>query len=206
MKNAACIRLQWQIGWTVDPAQAPARFVSATVPGAVQLDWARAEGWPPYWYADNFRHYDWMAEKFRVYRTTLPRVKLAVEERLFFVSHGVDYACEVRINGAPCHGRAGMHTPFEIELTADAATGGTLEVVVFPAPPGEAQPLTQHLPRTDCKPPVAYVAGHGRVRLVMREEGWGGGNCPVTQADPPTTFEINGRRIFAKGANGHIGF
>ena len=309
--------LNWQVGWTNNLAQTPTRFVPATVPGAVQLDWARAEDWPPYWYADNFKQYAWMADKFWIYRATLPRVPLAADERLYFVARGVDYECEVRVNGTPRHRQAGMHTPFEIDLTADAATGGTLEVVIFPAPPGEAQPLVARLPRTDCKPPVAYgwdfqprliplgiwdetdlvvrpvahlqraelfytlapdfsaadlqleadVAGQGRVRwqladdagnvvvradntftarldrprlwwpngegepvlyrlqvellddrdqvrdtkqsrvgfrqvrLVMLENGWDGGPPPGTQAAPPTTFEINGRRIFAKGSN-----
>ena len=311
------LELNWQVGWTADPSQPPTRFVPATVPGAVQLDWARAEGWPPYWQGENFRQYDWLADQFWIYRTTLPNRPLAADERLFLVSHGVDYECEVRVNGQPRHRQAGMHTPFEIDLTADAAKGGTLEVVIFPAPPGEAQPLTEHRPRTDCKPPVAYgwdfqprliplgiwdetklevrpaaylrraelfytlapdfsaaelrleaeIAGHGRVRwqlaeasgtvvvhadnsvtarldrpnlwwpngegepvlyrlqvellddrgrvldthhsrvgfrqvrLVMLETGWNGGSPPVTQAEPPTTFEINGRRIFAKGSN-----
>ena len=317
MKNTAPPRLDWQVGWTSDLSQPPARLVPAAVPGAVQLDWARAEGWEPHWVADNFRQYDWMAEKFWIYRTTLPRVVLTAGERLFLVSHGVDYACEVRVNGAMRHSQAGMHTPFEVELTAEAAAGGTLEVVIFPAPPGEAQPLKEHRPRTDCKPPVAYgwdfqprliplgiwdetglevrpashlrraelmytlapdfsaadlrleadVAGQGqlrwqltddqgavvvqskgpgsvrlasprlwwpngegepvlyrlqvellddrgqvldsrqsrvgfrRVRLVKPEDSWGGGGFPVTQAEPPTTFEVNGRRIFVKGSN-----
>jgi beta-mannosidase len=71
------------------------------------------------------------------------------------VSRGVDYECEVRINGKARHHQAGMHTPFEMDLTAEAK-GGTLEVVVFPAPFGESQPLIERRPRADCKPPVAY--------------------------------------------------
>ena len=313
----AITMLDWQVGWAADPGESPGRFVAATVPGAVQLDWARAEGWPPYWYADQFRQYAWMAEQYWIYRTTLPRVLLAPGERLFFVSHGVDYECEVRLNGKPCHRQAGMHTPFEIDLTPVAATGGLLEVVISPAPRGKGQPLVEHWPRTDCKPPVSYgwdfhphliplgiwdetclevrpasqlrraeliytlapdfsaaelrleveATGQGRVRwqltddtgtvvvqadntcrarldqprlwwpngegepvlyqllvewldeqgrvqgtkqsrvgfrrvrLVMREDGWRDGNLPVTQVDPPTTFEINGRQIFAKGSN-----
>ena len=91
--------LDWQVGWTVDPSQPPARFVPATVPGAVQLDWARAEGWAPYWFGENFRQYDWMADRFWIYRATFPSRPLAADERLYFVSHGVDYECEVRVNG-----------------------------------------------------------------------------------------------------------
>lgn len=309
--------LTWQVGFTADPSRSPQRFIPANVPGAVQLDWAAAEGWPPHWYADNFHQYAWMADTYWIYRADLPRVPLAADQRLFLVSRGVDYQCEVRINGTPRHSQTGMHTPFELDLTAEAATGGKLEIVIFPAPQGESQPLVTKEPRTDCKPPVAYgwdfhprliplgiwdethlevrpashlrtaelfytlatdfssvdlrlqadIAGQGqvrwqltddagkvvvranntftarlgqprlwwpngqgepvlyhlqvelldnhgrvldikqsrigfrRVRLVMLEDGWGGGPMPVTQAPPPTTFEINGRRIFAKGSN-----
>lgn len=312
--------LTWQTGFTRHPDQSPERFVPAQVPGAVQLDWACAEGWPPHWVADNYKQYAWMADVFWVYRAALPRFSLDPGSRLFFVSTGVDYECEVRIDGVVRHRQAGMHRPFEIDLTGVAATGGTLEIVIHPAPDGESQPLVERRPRTDCKPPVAYgwdfhprliplglwdeawlevrpvahlrraelfytlapdfssvdlrieadVAGQGRVRwqllnengdavlqvedaltarlerprlwwpngqgeptlyrwrvelidwdgqtievresrvgfrrvrLVMWEDShaaWSGGPMPVTQATPPVTFEINGRRIFAKGSN-----
>ena len=100
--------LDWQVGWTDEPARTPVRFVAATVPGAVQLDWARAEGWGPYWYADNYLQYTWMADRYWIYRCRLPRMTLAAGERLFFVSCGVDYECEVRLNGRPCHRQAGI--------------------------------------------------------------------------------------------------
>lgn len=306
--------LNWSVGFTRDPAVAPARWVPAQVPGAVQLDWARAEQWPPHWAADNFRQYAWMAEVYWLYRTELPRPTLTADQQLWLVAQGVDYECEVRVNGAVRHRQAGTHTPFELDLTGDL--GGTLEILILPAPPGEQQPLRKHEPVAHCKPPVAYgwdwhprliplgiwdearlevrprrhwrraelfyelapdlasadlrldlqPAGHKfrwelrdpagqvvlredrqltarldrpqvwwpngqgepalyrlrvellddrghavearesrvgfrRIRLVMLDDGWSGGPVPVTQAPPPVTFEVNGRRVFIKGSN-----
>jgi beta-mannosidase len=39
------------------------------VPGAVQLDWARARGWPEYWKGGNFRAYDGLEDLFWTYET-----------------------------------------------------------------------------------------------------------------------------------------
>lgn len=67
----------WEVGWTKNLHQLPSRFVTATVPGAVQLDWAKAEGWPPYWQGVNFRNYAWMEDVYWVYRARLVRPAMA---------------------------------------------------------------------------------------------------------------------------------
>jgi len=150
------ISLQWQVGWSCSGAAAPERFVPAQVPGAVQLDWARAEGWGPHYYADNFLQYDWMHERFWVYRAQLPQTKPNEEQRTFLVCGGVDYQYEVRVDGQLRLAQEGMHTPFELDVTGDA--GRLLEIVVFPAPQGWDQhyPWDKKDARRDCKPPVSY--------------------------------------------------
>ncbi|MGC6584859.1 hypothetical protein ACPV3A_07800 [Paenibacillus sp. Dod16] len=45
--------LNWEVGWSDHAGQFPDRWVPATVPGAVQLDWARAEGWGDHTYGEN---------------------------------------------------------------------------------------------------------------------------------------------------------
>ena len=46
--STVAIALTWTVGHHVSLDNIPERRVPATVPGAVQLDWAQAEGWPPY--------------------------------------------------------------------------------------------------------------------------------------------------------------
>src|SRR5687767_6305223 len=82
------IELDWSVGHHADANGTPERFVPAVVPGAVQLDWARAENWPPHWFGENFRAYDWMEDCYWTYRTQLPRVCITGGQRLFFVCQG----------------------------------------------------------------------------------------------------------------------
>jgi len=159
-KQSNSTLLDWQVGWTADPDQAPERFVPAAVPGAVQLDWARAEGWPPYWKAENFRAYGWMENRHWVYQARLEKPVLAANQRLVLVCGGVDYACTVRVNGRVAHTHEGMFSPFEIDLTG-VAEGALLEIIVAPAPkiPVPAEELSDRErkeSRQSCKPAVAY--------------------------------------------------
>lgn len=146
--------------WTVGPASAPAgpteKNVPAEVPGAAQLDWARAENWPPYWQADNFRNYAWMESRYWIYRTRVPRTLLNEGERLTWVCGGVDYQCEVRLSGQVMHAQEGMFTPFEVDCTAAAEKGGDLEVAVFPTPIRPDRPVDRSQASACVKPPVSY--------------------------------------------------
>lgn len=148
--------LQWSVGFSPNAAHAPALRVPATVPGAVQLDWARAQGWGPYTYADNWQDYLWMEDVYWSYLTTLEAPALQHGERLYFVCGGVDYRFQVRLNGELVHEQEGMFTPFEIELTGRVKSGDTLEVLVFPAPKSVAEPADRVQANQSCKPAVSY--------------------------------------------------
>ena len=163
MKTNATSRIfpGWQVGWTASPDKAPERFVPAVVPGAVQLDWARAEGWPPYWQDDNFLAYGWMEDVHWVYRTRIEKPALKSGHRLVLVCGGVDYACTVRVEGRDVHSQEGMFSPFEVDLT-DTADGGLVEIIVAPAPkiPVPAEEVSDRErkeSRESCKPAVSYV-------------------------------------------------
>jgi beta-mannosidase len=155
--------LDWQVGWTTDSAKTPNRFVPAAVPGAVQLDWARAEGWPPYWQAENFRAYAWMEDVHWIYRTRLKKPSIASDQRLALVCGGVDYACTVRVGGCVVHSQEGTFSPFEIDLTK-AVDGALIEIIVAPAPKAPMPPDIggglldggRKESRQSCKPAVAY--------------------------------------------------
>ncbi len=145
--------LAWSVGFSASPEIAPVEWVPAEVPGAVQLDWARAHDWEPWSYADNWRDYLWMEDVYWTYRAQLV---LPDGPRRYFVCGGVDYRCLVRLNGVVLHEQEGMFTPFEIDLTERAADGDTLEVVVFPAPKSRPAPADRVQANQSCKPAVSY--------------------------------------------------
>lgn len=165
-ETAASVRparreLCWEVGWTRQPGDMPDRFVPAAVPGAVQLDWARAEGWPPYWQDMNFEAYAWMEDVYWRYRTRLVKPLLKAGERLVLVCGGVDYACSVSVAGAVVHAQEGMFSPFSVDLTS-AADGVWVEILVAPAPKVPAAGIDggrvelRSEARRSCKPAVAY--------------------------------------------------
>ena len=64
-------QLNWRVGHTSDPQQPPTNLVPANVPGAVQLDWARAQDWPQPEYDNDVSKYRWMEDVYWVYQTEL---------------------------------------------------------------------------------------------------------------------------------------
>ncbi len=148
--------LNWTLGHSQAQDEAPEVRVPAVVPGAVQLDWARAHGWGPHTYADNSRDYGWMEDVYWSYLTRLDIPALETGERLYFVCGGVDYRFLVRLNGETVHDQEGMFTPFELDLTGKVQSGDLLEVLVFPAPKSAPAPADRTQANQSCKPAVSY--------------------------------------------------
>lgn len=148
--------LEWTVGFTHAIDEEPERFVHATVPGAVQLDWACAEEWDDPHVGDNWRQYLWMEDVWWLYRAPLAFEPPADGERLVFVCKGVDYRFCVRLNGRVLREQEGMFTPFEIDLTGRARPGDVLEVLVWPAPKSRPEPADRCQANQSCKPAVSY--------------------------------------------------
>ncbi len=154
--------LDWQLGMHAQQTGAPDTWIPAKVPGAVQLDWAKAHGFAPYIHADHYKDYLWMEDVFWTYRTRVPECRATEDERVFFVCGGVDYQFEVLLKGEIIHAQEGMFTPFDLELTGRAEAGDVLEVRVFPAP--KSRPVAVDASEEElrsqadhsCKPAVSY--------------------------------------------------
>ncbi len=153
---SALVPLVWEVGHAASPAQPPSRWVAATVPGAVQLDWARAEGWEPYWKGNAFKAYRWMEDVWWTYRARVAPVEARAGHRLVLACGGVDYQFSVHVNGVCVHEQEGMFRPFEIDVTDAALRGAWIEVRLHPAPkvPGSKEDRTEA--RRCAKPAVAY--------------------------------------------------
>jgi beta-mannosidase len=118
----------------------------------VQLDWARAQGWPEPAYDSDVSKYGWMEDVCWRYRTQIPAGSKAP---LFLVCRGADYRSEVFVNGASLYAQEGMFAPYEVDVSAYAATGATIEILIWPAPKscasGDRNEANQSV-----KPAVAY--------------------------------------------------
>lgn len=149
------IALTWEVAPHAEN-ESPTRWIPATVPGAVQLDYARAHNWPPYWYADEWKRYRWMEDSYWTYRTKLQLPKLKDGQKCCFVCGGIDYKFEMLLNGELLHAHEGMFTPIDLELPAGVKTGDELLVRVFPAPKSVAEPANRVQANRSCKPAVSY--------------------------------------------------
>ncbi len=149
------IELNWAVGHHAQADAVPERLVPAQVPGAVQLDWARAEGWTEHWKGENFRAYDWMEDTFWTYHALIPEVPLSSGQRLFFCCYGVDYQWDLWIDGQLRHAQEGMFKRFELELRHEDA-GKELRIRVYPAPKTVSEPRNREQASHSVKPAVSY--------------------------------------------------
>lgn len=147
----------WQLARlsSADAVPASADWMPATVPGAVQSDWARAHHLPDLHFGQNVRVYDGLEAYFWLYRTTVPAEKLAVGERLILAGGGLDYHAEFRVAGRPVLTHTGLCTPFELDLT-DATPGSPVEILIHPAPKRQAVPADRSQAAHVTKPAVSY--------------------------------------------------
>ena len=146
-------RLFWEVGPCSGREETPAEFVPAAVPGAVQLDWAKAKGLPDYKYDLGFKEYRWMEDSYWLYRSPLRRQTCASNEKAYFVCGGIDYEFEIRIGKKIILHQEGMFRPVEFEITPYLGTNTYLEILIWPAPknPG-AYPDTRDEAQQCCKP------------------------------------------------------
>jgi beta-mannosidase len=160
--------LQWTVGYTHETEQNPDRFVPAVVPGAVQLDWAAAQNWPPIEYQANYTvrydtrnvpiavDYEWMEDVYWLYRAILDFDVPSDEQRLFFICGGVDYRFQIRLENRIIWDQEGMFTPVEIDITDKAQPGDILEILIYPVPKQYHTPVDEKQSNQSCKPAMSY--------------------------------------------------
>ncbi len=128
------VNLSWELGYARDYNSMPSKWIQATVPGAVQLDIARAEKYQTFYYAEHWKDYLWMEDMYYTYRTSFNRPDLPDDKRLVFVSLGIDYEFEIYLNGDKIFYQEGMFTPVRIDLTDKLKDKNSLLVKIFPVP------------------------------------------------------------------------
>jgi len=124
-------QMDWSVGSSSSVDMEPAEPFPATVPGAVQLDYAHAMGWPPHGQGEEALRYRGLEDHFWHYRATLPSLPTDCRSRL--VLRDVDHYAEVRLDGQKIGAGGGIGRDLIVPLDG-AKTGSRLEVIVFPAP------------------------------------------------------------------------
>jgi beta-mannosidase len=153
-----CIPMTWTVGHSTSPDISPEQRVPATVPGAVQLDWAKSQGWEEHVYGDNWKQYLRMEDAYWHYSAKIEADDIGGGQ-LWFVSKGIDYRFIVRLSGKTLHEQEGMFRPVEINLSAAGVKrGDVLEVIIWPAPKSlpDSQGRTRNQANQSCKPAVSY--------------------------------------------------
>lgn len=148
--------IKWELGYASTYADQPDKWIPSTVPGAVQLDIARAGNYPPFYYAENWNDYSWMEDNFYTYRTSFIKPDLSSTEKFFFVSKGIDYQFEIFLNGEKIFEQEGMFTPVSLDLTTKLKENNILLVKVFPAPKLHPEPVNRSQASHSVKPAVSY--------------------------------------------------
>lgn len=148
--------LKWELGYSKSASETPAKWIPATVPGAVQLDIAKAEKYAPYFYAEHWKDYLWMEYQFYTYRTQFSKPDLEAGERAVFVSKGIDYQFRIFLNGVELLAQEGMFTPVKLDLTDRLKDKNELKILVFPAPKLHEKPVDRSQAAHVAKPAVSY--------------------------------------------------
>lgn len=123
--------LDWQVAKSANGEDFDA-FFPASVPGNVQVDYAKANGFFDDWFVgDNFHKFDSLEDNFWKYRAILPA--LPKNEQAFFVALGIDYQFDIFLNSVKIYEHEGMFSKTRLPLNG-AKAGDVLEVLVYPAP------------------------------------------------------------------------
>ena len=127
--------MEWQIAYHKEEMGQSDKWVTAQVPGAVQLDIMRGEAYAqPWWYGDNFHQFDWMESWYFTYKTHFKKPALKKDERLFFFSKGIDYQFRIYLNNQKIWEQEGMFSYVDLDLTNYLERENELKIVVMPIP------------------------------------------------------------------------
>ena len=148
--------LTWEAGFHKTIDGVPGKWFPATVPGAVQVDYAAANNWGPFFYAERWKDYLWMEDVYWVYKTSFKKPDLDKSHKLFFVSKGIDYEFDIFLNGEKIHYQEGMFSPVHLDLTGKLKPTNELQVKIYPVPKLAGFSMDRNQAAQSVKPAVSY--------------------------------------------------
>jgi len=148
--------LDWELGYQHEQTNGTTKWIAATVPGAVQLDIAKAENYPVWYSAENWKNFLWMEDTHFTYRSTFDKPVLKKGERIFFYSRGIDYSFDILLNGEAIFSQEGMFTPVRLDLTNKLLDQNTISISIHPIPKSKQSPVDRVQADHSVKPAVSY--------------------------------------------------
>ena len=156
MEKSSKMHLVWQTGHHKTLTDRPEQWLPATVPGAIQMDMIPALEHPDWQFSDRYKQFLWMEDVFWTCRSRFPQPELAPEQRLLFISKGIDYRFEIHLNERKIHEQEGMFTQVILDLTELLKKDNLLEVILFPVPKAVSSPADMKQASKCLKPAVSY--------------------------------------------------
>lgn len=144
--------------WTGENLSSEKGFLfPAKVPGNIQSDFAVAKNFGDIQFADNHKKFIPYEDDFWQYSTTLSYDKRN-GEKVFFVSRGINYKCDISLNGEKLLFHEGMFSKIEIDLTEKLKMkDNVLTVTIYPHPKRKgADKDTRDEADDSVNPPVYY--------------------------------------------------
>lgn len=114
--------------YTADTAEGS--WIPARVPGNIQADLEAAHRLDPLWYGAGDPRLAAVAEKDWWYRKDFTLPESFLEKRLVLIFDGVDFECEVWLNGRRLGAHAGQFARFEFDVSQIARPGGKNHLAV----------------------------------------------------------------------------
>ena len=130
-------------------------WFDATVPGNIQEDYAKANGYPDHNFGDNCKLFELLEDDGWLYRTTVT-YEAEPGQRVFFVTRGIEYEYEVRLGGKTLAYHEGMFSALELDITEALAESNDLQIYIYPHPKREGAPVCRDQADQSCKPAVEY--------------------------------------------------
>ncbi len=149
------LNLNWTLSHTPTLAEPAKDKIPAEVPGAVQLDYAKALNYKPYYYGLNFRQFDWMEDEYFIYESTLD-FTCSDTEAATLCFMGIDYGYEILIDGVSKVKGEGMFTPVNVDVTEYSGKKASLKVILDPIPKYPGAPRNRQQAKACCKPASSY--------------------------------------------------
>jgi beta-mannosidase len=155
--NGVNNKMKWEVGFHKEKNEKPKEWYEAKVPGAVQLDYAKANSWDSHMFAENWKDYRWMEDVYWTYKTKFSNPTVSNDEMYFFISKGIDYKFEIFLNGEKIFTQEGMFKYVELDLTNKLEEENLLEVLLFPVPKISGLPDDRQQAAQSTKPAVSYL-------------------------------------------------